>query len=75
MHPDSIALLDDIREFDDLIAVDYRPYMQETRTVVGLYGGLERADSGAWYLVVHGKVTIRTIDLISIRKIKQPEIV
>lgn len=75
MDQDSIRALDEISEFDDVIEVDYRPYMQERRTVIGLYAGLERADRGAWYLKLHGTATIRTIDVLAVRKLPTMEAV
>lgn len=69
MDAASIAVLDNISEFDDVIEVDYRPYMQETRTIIGLYAGLERAERGAWYLLVHDKACIRTIDVVAVRRL------
>lgn len=71
MDGESIKVLDDIREFDDLIEVEYRPLKQEPRTIVGLYAGLQRARYGAWYMKISGKATIRTIDILSVRR-KEP---
>lgn len=74
MDQASIDLLDDLDEFDDVIEVGFRSCMDETRSVVGLYGGLQRAGRGAWYLRVHGKATIRTIDVVSVRQLKHEEV-
>lgn len=75
MDQESLKLLDEIREYDDVVEVDFRhgvgKGMYDVRTVVGLYAGMERAHRGAWYLVVSGKATIRTIDIVSVRR-KEP---
>lgn len=79
MDRESIKTLDDISEFDDVIEVDFRvpvgKGMDEVRTIIGLYAGLERAGRGAWYLLIHDRATIRTIDLLSVRKIPTMEAV
>ena len=85
MDADSIRVLDAIPEFDDVIEVDFRvpisPGVDDRRTIIGLYAGLERAkrgivcngkrESGAWYLLVHNTATIRTIDVLAVRKLTQ----
>lgn len=69
MDAASIDLLDNLTEFDDCVEVEFRVRMDDVRSVIGLYGGLQRASRGAWYLLVHGKATIRTIDVVSVRQL------
>lgn len=70
MDQETIRLLDDLNEFDDVIEVDFRCNMDDVRTVAGLYAGLQRAGRGAWYLLVHGRATIRTMDVVAVRQIQ-----
>lgn len=74
MDQQSIALLDNLTEFDDVIEVEFRCYLEEVRSVCGLYGGLQRAGRGALYLLVHGKAAIRTIDVASVRQLTHEEV-
>lgn len=68
----SLCNLDDLRE-GDLVIVEFRPLMQSVRSIMGIYGGLERAEKGSWYLKIAGKATIRTIDIVSVRTPEQVE--
>jgi hypothetical protein len=68
MYHTAINLLDDLNEYDDLVEVDFRVDVKDVRTITGLYAGLERAERGAWYLLLHGKATIRTIDVVDIKR-------
>lgn len=71
MDQESIRILDELREYDNVIEVDYRPDMQDVRTICGLFAGFERATSGTWYLILSGKAAIRTIDIVSVRRKEQ----
>jgi IS4 transposase len=76
MDDDSRKLLDDLDEGVSIIEVDWRRYMDDVRTSVGVYGGLELAETEGdligWHLIVRDK-WIRTEDIVSIRKLNQVE--
>lgn len=66
----SLKLFDDLKPFDDVVEVEFEPLGFDVRCVRGLFAGYERSPCGAWYFKVKGKATIRTIDIVSIRKLE-----
>lgn len=67
----SLKLFDDLQPFDDVIEVEFMPLGFDVRAVRGLFAGYERYRDGAWYLLVKDKATIRTADIVCIRKIEE----
>lgn len=69
MDQKSQAVFDDLDIGRSLVEVHWRGWMDDVKTSIGVWGGFERCRDGAWYLVLIGKLTIRMIDVVAVRRL------